>query len=132
MRARCSSCMNPWQFDVIVTTNLFGDILSDQLAGLVGRAGHGARGQYRHRTPRSSRPCTARRRTSPARVSPIRSRCCSRSALMLEHIDRLELANRLRTAIDQVLRTMGSGRRILGGKASTSDFTQSIIRRIQQ
>jgi len=31
--------MNPWQFDVIVTTNLFGDILSDQLAGLVGGLG---------------------------------------------------------------------------------------------
>ena len=31
--------MNPWQFDVIVTTNLFGDILSDQMAGLVGGLG---------------------------------------------------------------------------------------------
>ncbi|MET0210595.1 MAG: isocitrate/isopropylmalate family dehydrogenase, partial [Burkholderiaceae bacterium] len=31
--------MNPWQYDVIVTTNLFGDILSDQMAGLVGGLG---------------------------------------------------------------------------------------------
>ena len=31
--------LNPWQFDVIVTTNLFGDILSDQMAGLVGGLG---------------------------------------------------------------------------------------------
>src|SRR6266550_7913504 len=31
--------MNPWQFDVIVTTNLFGDILSDEMAGLVGGLG---------------------------------------------------------------------------------------------
>ena len=31
--------MNPWQFDVLVTTNLFGDILSDQIAGLVGGLG---------------------------------------------------------------------------------------------
>ena len=31
--------MNPWQFDMIVTTNLFGDILSDQIAGLVGGLG---------------------------------------------------------------------------------------------
>ena len=31
--------MNPWQFDVIVTTNLFGDILSDQMSGLVGGLG---------------------------------------------------------------------------------------------
>ena len=41
--------MNPWQFDVIVTTNLFGDILSDQLAGLVGRPRHGSRRQHRTR-----------------------------------------------------------------------------------
>ncbi len=31
--------LNPWQFDVIVATNLFGDILSDQIAGLVGGLG---------------------------------------------------------------------------------------------
>ena len=31
--------MNPWQFDVIVTTNLFGDILSDEISGLVGGLG---------------------------------------------------------------------------------------------
>ena len=31
--------LNPWQFDVIVTTNLFGDILSDEAAGLVGGLG---------------------------------------------------------------------------------------------
>ncbi len=31
--------LNPWQFDVIVTTNLFGDILSDLVAGLVGGLG---------------------------------------------------------------------------------------------
>jgi isocitrate/isopropylmalate dehydrogenase len=31
--------LNPWQFDVIVTTNLFGDILSDEMAGLVGGLG---------------------------------------------------------------------------------------------
>ncbi len=31
--------LNPWQFDVLVTTNLFGDILSDQVAGLVGGLG---------------------------------------------------------------------------------------------
>ena len=31
--------LNPWQFDVIVTTNLFGDILSDLIAGMVGGLG---------------------------------------------------------------------------------------------
>jgi isocitrate dehydrogenase (NAD+) len=31
--------LNPWQFDVIVTSNLFGYILSDEMAGLVGGLG---------------------------------------------------------------------------------------------
>jgi isocitrate dehydrogenase (NAD+) len=51
---------------------------------------------------------------------------------MLEHIEQPELANRLRTAIDQVLRKDGIRTPDLGGKASTTDFTQSIIRRISQ
>jgi len=50
--------------------------------------------------------------------------------LMLEHIDQPDLANRLRTAIDQVLRKDGVRTPDLGGKASTGDFTQSIIRRL--
>ena len=50
--------------------------------------------------------------------------------LMLEHIEQPDLANRLRAAIDQVLRKDGVRTPDLGGKASTGDFTQSIIRRL--
>ena len=39
--------MNPWQFDVIVTTNLFGDIISDLCAGLIGGLGTCTGRQYR-------------------------------------------------------------------------------------
>ena len=39
--------LNPWQFDVLVTTNLFGDILSDLVAGLVGRTRHDPRREHR-------------------------------------------------------------------------------------
>ena len=39
--------LNPWQFDVIVTMNLFGDILSDLIAGLVGGLGVAPGGQHR-------------------------------------------------------------------------------------
>jgi isocitrate/isopropylmalate dehydrogenase len=35
-RMRDAARAQPWQFDMIVTTNLFGDILSDEIAGLVG------------------------------------------------------------------------------------------------
>ena len=66
--------MNPWQYDVIVTTNLFGDILSDQLAGLVGGLGMapGANigdGAAIFEAVHGPRP------TSRAKGSPIRSPC---------------------------------------------------------
>ena len=56
--------------------------------------------------------------------------CCWRSAMMLDHVEQPDLANRLRAAIDQVLRKDGVRTPDLGGKASTGDFTQSIIRRL--
>ncbi len=68
--------INPWQFDVIVTTNLFGDILSDLLAGLVGGLGPGPSAPISASAPRFSRPCMAPHRTSRVRGSPIRCRCC--------------------------------------------------------
>ena len=69
--------LNPWQFDVIVTTNLFGDILSDEMAGLVGGLGVALRPTSAW-TPRFSRPCMALRRILRGRGLPTRSLCCSR------------------------------------------------------
>ena len=71
----------PKQFDVIVTSNLFGDILSDCAAMLTGSLGMlpsaslgaaDATGGARRSTSR----CTAARPTSPARASPTRSPAC--------------------------------------------------------
>jgi isocitrate dehydrogenase (NAD+) len=66
----------PEQFDVIVTTNLFGDILSDLISGSSAASGS-RRGRTSASTRRSSRRCTARRPTSPGRTSPIRGRSSS-------------------------------------------------------
>jgi 3-isopropylmalate dehydrogenase len=65
---------DPQSFDVVVTTNMFGDILSDEAAGLVGglawrRACASATATWRWRR----RPM-ARRPTSPAKASPIPTR----------------------------------------------------------
>ena len=81
----------PSSFDVILTENMFGDILSDEAGAIVGSLGSAAVGQpWRWRRPLSSR-CTAPRRTSPARASPTpigtdarRRRCCCRYSLKLE------------------------------------------------
>ena len=68
--------MRPEQFDVMVTTNMFGDILSDEVSGWwAGSAWHRAPTSGRGR--RSSRRCTAARRTSPGRAWPTRRRRCS-------------------------------------------------------
>ena len=121
--------MNPWQFDVIVTTNLFGDILSDQLAGLVGGLGMAPGANIGpdaaiFEAVHGSAPDIA----GKGIANPLALLLAV--GLMLEHIDQPGLANRLRTAIDQVLRKDGVRTPDLGGKASTGDFTQSIIRRL--
>ena len=59
---------DPPRFDVIVTDNLFGDILTDLAAAVTGGIGLAASGNINpepHRTRACSSPCTARRRTSP-------------------------------------------------------------------
>jgi isocitrate dehydrogenase (NAD+) len=70
---------NPWQFDVILTTNLFGDILSDEIAGLR-RTRHGAwrqhrtrRGNFRSRTRLGARHYRARNSESFSSAA----RCCN-------------------------------------------------------
>ena len=69
----------PKQFDVIVTDNLFGDMLSDEAAMLTGSLGMlpsaslGAADAQRHAAARCTSRCMARRPTSPARASPTRS-----------------------------------------------------------
>ena len=68
----------PKQFDVIVTDNLFGDMLSDEAAMLTGSLGMLPSASLGAPMPmaaaaRSTSRCTARRRTSPARASPTRS-----------------------------------------------------------
>ncbi len=111
--------LNPWQFDVIVTTNLFGDILSGLRSPAWSAASAWRRAPTSASTPRSSRRCTARRRTSPARAWRTRSRSCSPPAMMLDHVDHRDLAGRLRAGIDEALNLDGVRTRDLGGKADT-------------
>jgi isocitrate dehydrogenase (NAD+) len=121
--------MKPEQFDVIVTTNLFGDILSDEMAGLVGGLGmapganigeHAAIFEAVH----GSAPDIAGKGVA----NPLALLLAA--ALMLEHVDRHELATRLRHAIDGAVHTDAVRTPDLGGRSSTQDFTQAIIARV--
>ena len=69
----------PRHFDVILTENMFGDILSDEAAMLTGSIGMLPSASLGRATARAcSSPSTARRPTSPAPARPTRWRCSSR------------------------------------------------------
>jgi len=122
--------LNPWQFDVILTTNLFGDILSDEIAGLVGGLGlapganigeHAAIFEAVH----GSAPDIA----GKGIANPLA--LLSAAAMMLDHVNRLDLGNRVRQAIHEVLITDGIRTQDLGGKATTAEVTEALLKRVQ-
>jgi isocitrate dehydrogenase (NAD+) len=121
--------LNPWQFDVIVTTNLFGDILSDECAGLVGGLGlaPGANigeGAAIFEAVHGSAPDIA----GKGIANPVALLLAA--AMMLEHVGRLDAAGRLRAAIDRTLVEDGIRTRDLGGTASTMEFARAVVARL--
>jgi isocitrate dehydrogenase (NAD+) len=121
--------LKPWQFDVIVTTNLFGDILSDEIAGLVGGLGMapganiGEEAAIFEAVHGSAPDIAGKDIANPLAL-------LLAAAMMLDHVGRFEEARRLRGAIDATLREEGVRTADLGGKASTRDLTQAIVRRL--
>ncbi len=121
--------LNPWQYDVIVTTNLFGDILSDLAAGLVGGLGmapganiglHAAIFEAVH----GSAPDIAGKGiANPTSV-------LLAAAMMLEHAGFKDKRTQLEAAIDAALNEDQVRTGDLGGKSSTKDFTAAVIKRI--
>jgi len=117
---------NPTQFDVLVATNLFGDILSDLAAGLVGGLGIASSGnigdQYAvFESVHGSAPDIAGQGVSNPTATVLSA------VMMLEHIGEHEVAARLDRAVDKVL-LEGPLTRDLGGTADTQTFTNALIR----
>jgi isocitrate dehydrogenase (NAD+) len=122
--------LNPWQFDVIVTTNLFGDILSDLIAGLVGGLGAAPGANIGEKAAifeavHGSAPDIA----GKGIANPVALLLAS--GLMLDHVGHGDLAVRLRNAIDGVLNGDKVRTGDLGGSASTKDFASAVVRRIE-
>jgi isocitrate dehydrogenase (NAD+) len=121
--------LNPWQYDVIVTTNLFGDILSDLAAGLVGGLGMapganiGSQGAIFEAVHGSAPDIAGKGIANPTSV-------LLAAGLMLEHVGRQDLRERLERGLDQVLNADKVLTGDLGGKATTKEFTQAILHRI--
>src|SRR5688500_7777988 len=122
--------LDPWRYDVIVTTNLFGDILSDLIAGLVGGLGMAPAGNIGtdaaiFEAVHGSAPDIAGKGVA----NPLALMLSA--AMMLDHVGHQEKAQRLRRAIDQTLCEDKVRTGDLGGKASTREFPQAVIHRLQ-
>ena len=122
--------MNPWQFDLLVTTNLFGDILSDEISGLVGGLGmtpganigeHAAIFEAVH----GSAPDIAGKGIANPTALLLAS------AMMLDHVKRTDLADRLRRTIYDVLNTDNVRTGDLGGTASTDQYAKALVARLR-
>ena len=119
----------PERYDVIVTTNLFGDILSDLTSGLVGGLGL---------TPganigRNAAIFEAVHGTAPdiagkgvANPTAVMLAACQ----MLDHVGKPELATRIQQAIEATLREQQTVTRDIGGTANTAAFTDAVIAKL--
>jgi isocitrate dehydrogenase (NAD+) len=121
--------LNPWQFDVLVTTNLFGDILSDLMAGLIGGLGLAPGANIGERAAifeavHGSAPDIAGKGVA----NPIALLLAV--GLMLDHVGRQHLATRLRGAIDHTVNVDKIRTGDLGGSTSTHAFAEAVAKRV--
>lgn len=121
--------MKPEQFDVIVTTNLFGDIISDLCAGLVGGLGLapganiGTDAAIFEAVHGSAPDIAGRGIANPCAL-------LLGAGQMLDHLGLVEQAMRLRKAIVATLEAKDSLTPDLGGEGTTTTFAQAITRRL--
>ena len=121
---------NPRMFDVIVTTNLFGDILSDEGAGLVGGLGlipsanigehHGLFEPVHGSAPRHAGKGTA----NPSAM-------ILSAVLMLDYLEEREAAHIVENALIKVLSESKVVTMDLGGNSSTMEMAKEIRRKIE-
>lgn len=134
---------NPEDYNVIVASNLFGDILSDAFAGLVGGLGFAASGNIGDSVAvfeptHGSAPKYAE--LNPPIVNPIAM--ILSAAMMVEHVGETEKANRIRTAVAAVvregkirtydmMRIPGGAKSLSHGAASTIQMTDAILDKLR-
>src|SRR6478609_4179155 len=121
--------LHPERFDVIVTTNLFGDILSDQISGLVGGLGLAPGANIGHggaifEAVHGTAPDIAGK--GVANPGALLLAAC----MMLEYMNDGERAARIRSALETTIQEGKTVTGDLGGNASTDQFTDAIIARL--
>jgi isocitrate dehydrogenase (NAD+) len=121
--------MRPEQFDIIVTTNLFGDIISDLCAGLVGGLGLAPGANIGE----NAAIFEAVHGTAPDIAGQGKANPCAlllAAAQMLDHVGQTDNAERLRKAIVATLEAKDSLTGDLGGTGNTMGFAQAIASRL--
>jgi len=122
--------MNPWQFDVIVTTNLFGDILSDLCAGLVGGLGLAPGANIGKdvaifEAVHGSAPDIAGRNIADPCALLLAA------AEMLDHLGMDGKATKIRSAIRATLEARDRVTPDLGGSGTTESFADALVGRVR-
>lgn len=122
--------MNPAQFDVLVLENLYGDIVSDLCAGLIGGLGLapganiGEMGAVFEAVHGSAPDIAGQGVANPTAL-------LMSAILMLRHIDEADAADRVQKAMLEVYAEGQVRTRDLGGTAKTADFANAIIEKLK-
>jgi isocitrate dehydrogenase (NAD+) len=123
--------MHPEKFDVLVLPNLYGDIVSDLCAGLVGGLGVvpganiGVESAVFEAVHGSAPDIADKNLANPTAL-------LLSALMMLEHIGEADKAARIRAALERVLLDGRIRTRDLGGQASTTEFTDAVCREIEK
>lgn len=118
--------LNPAQFDMILTTNMFGDILSDEVAGLIGGLGLapganiGADAAIFEAVHGSAPDIAGQNRANPTALM-------LSAATMLEYCQLHALGRRMRTSLLATLANPETRTGDLGGPLATDEFTAAVI-----
>src|SRR5689334_19212368 len=122
--------MNPYQYDMLVMENLYGDILSDLCAAFVGGLGFvpsanlGEHCAVFEAVHGSAPDIAGKNLANPTAL--LRS-----ALLMLRHIGEPEAALTIRNALEKVYRDRDKLTKDVGGKAGTSEFADEVIKAMQ-
>ena len=119
--------LDPYRFDVLVMENMFGDILSDLMAGLVGGLGFAPAGNIGEdaamfEAVHGSAPDIAGQ--GVANPTGLLLSAC----LLLDHVGQPDVSDRIRVALDGVVCSGEARTRDMGGEASTAEFTDAVVR----
>jgi isocitrate dehydrogenase (NAD+) len=118
--------LNPWQYDIILTTNLYGDILSDLCSafvgglGLVPGANLGKECAIFEAVHGSAPDIAGQDKANPTAL-------LQSAVLMLHHINESEAANKIQLALEQVYAEGKTLTRDVGGTAGTRAFSEAVI-----